>query len=330
MDVGDTYQPSGRMKALRAHARGGPEQLVYEDAPVPGVPGTGEVCVRVRAAAITADELDWPETWEVGGVDRTPVIPSHEFSGVVVAVGPDVRDVAVGDEVFGLVPFDRDGAAAEYVIVPEGTIAPRPAEVPDATAAAAVLPALTAMEALDDHLRIDSGQRLLVRGGTGAVGAFVVQFAHRRGISVTSTVRAPESVPRAQGFGADAVLVGAEPESIEPGSFDAAIDAAGAGTPEWLYRAVRAGGRVITLQELPDAELAERFGVDAQFFVVTTRAESLRRLAEAMAGGEVEIPLGRTYPLADGQQAYADRARPGQPGKTVLEPPYPRWDSNPD
>jgi len=102
------------MKALRAHARGGPEQLVYEDAPLPPPPTGSDVCVRVTAAAVTFDELTWPETWESDGVDRTPIIPSHEFAGVVAAVGPDVHDFSIGDEVFGLVPFDQDGAAAEY------------------------------------------------------------------------------------------------------------------------------------------------------------------------------------------------------------------------
>jgi NADPH:quinone reductase-like Zn-dependent oxidoreductase len=86
------------MKALRAHQRGGPEQLVYEEAPRP-IPGPDEICVAVRAAAITFAELTWPDTWEVGGVDRTPVIPSHEFAGVVVEVGPNVIDLAVGDSV---------------------------------------------------------------------------------------------------------------------------------------------------------------------------------------------------------------------------------------
>src|SRR4051795_9945900 len=98
----------GRMMALRAHTQGGPEVLVYESAPWPPTPGAGEVLVSVDAAAITFDELSWPETWAIGGVERTPVIPSHEFSGVVVALGDGVAGLSVGDEVYGLVPFDRD------------------------------------------------------------------------------------------------------------------------------------------------------------------------------------------------------------------------------
>lgn len=104
------------MLALRAHHRGGPEQLRFEEAPRPTATAN-ELLIRVEAASITADELTWPETWEADGVDRTPVIPSHEFAGVVEAVGPEVDGFAVGDNVFGLVPFDRDGAAAEFVVV---------------------------------------------------------------------------------------------------------------------------------------------------------------------------------------------------------------------
>ncbi len=192
---------------------------MYEDAPVPDAPTGSGVCVRVKAAAITFDELTWNETWEVDGVDRTPTIPSHEFAGVVVAVGPEAGEFAVGDEVFGLVPFDRNGAAAEYVLVPSTSLAVKPAGVSDVVAAAAVLPGgLTAIEALEEPLGgLVSGQRLLVRGGTGAVASFLTQFAHRMGLSVTVTVRSLASVDRAKQHGADEVLVADEPAGIAAG-----------------------------------------------------------------------------------------------------------------
>ncbi|MGW4930276.1 NADP-dependent oxidoreductase [Agromyces sp. NPDC004153] len=307
------------MKALRAHARGGPEQLVYEDAPLPAAPTGSDVCVRVSAAAVTFDELTWPETWESDGVDRTPVIPSHEFAGVVTAVGPDVRDLSIGDAVFGLAPFDHDGAAAEVVRVPAANLARKPANVTAVVAAAAVLPALTAMEALEEHLRLEPGQRLLIRGGTGAVGSFLIQFGRRMGIEVTATVRSSAAVEYVEHLGAHEVLVADEPAAIAPASFDASIDAVGAGTPEWLYRAVRPRGRVITLQEAPDADVARAFDVDAQFFVVSPDAEHLGRLAALLSEGGIEVAVARTYPLSDGRAAYASRGLAGPPGKVVLE-----------
>ena len=106
------------MMALRAHARGGPEMLVYEEgSPVPS-PVPGELIIEVHAAGITFAEFSWDETWQRDGRDRTPTVPSHEVSGVVTTVGPGVTRISVGDDVYGLVPFDRDGAAAEYVSVP--------------------------------------------------------------------------------------------------------------------------------------------------------------------------------------------------------------------
>src|SRR4051794_37966078 len=118
------------MMALRAHRRGGPEQLSYERAPRP-TPAVGEIRVAVRAAAITFAELTWPETWESDGDDRTPIIPAHEFAGTVDEVGPGVDNLSVGDPVFGLVPFDRDGAAAEFVVLPANTVTRKAQSVDD-------------------------------------------------------------------------------------------------------------------------------------------------------------------------------------------------------
>ena len=116
----------GTMMALRAHARGGPEQLVYEQAPAPAA-GLGEALIAVHAAAIPFAELTWDLSWTTrDGTDRTPVIPSHEMSGTVTGLGAGVADLAVGDEVIGLIDFDRDGAAAEYVVMPAASLAAKP------------------------------------------------------------------------------------------------------------------------------------------------------------------------------------------------------------
>jgi len=102
-----------QMTALRAHRRGGPEVLVAESAPIP-VPAAGEVLVAVHAAAITFDELTWDETWTRNGVSRTPIIPSHEISGVVGEIASGVTDFEPGDHVYGLIRFDRDGGAVDF------------------------------------------------------------------------------------------------------------------------------------------------------------------------------------------------------------------------
>jgi NADPH:quinone reductase-like Zn-dependent oxidoreductase len=98
------------MRAVVLRAAGGPEQLVCEQVATP-VPSPGEAIVRVHAAALTRDELEW-------SVDRLPAIPSYELSGAVAALGPGVDEVAVGDEVYGMTAFDRDGVAADYAAIP--------------------------------------------------------------------------------------------------------------------------------------------------------------------------------------------------------------------
>src|SRR5712672_1523193 len=156
------------MHALRAHTRGGPEVLIYEQAPTPR-PADDEVLIEVHAAAITFDELTWNETWTRLGVARTPIIPSHEFSGVITDVGSTVSGLTSGQEVYGLIPFDRDGAAAEYVSVPATHVAGKPARLSHIEAAALPLPALTARQALFEHAHLTAGERVLVHGGAGGV-----------------------------------------------------------------------------------------------------------------------------------------------------------------
>ena len=305
--------------ALRAHTRGGPEVLVYESMPRPA-PGDGELLVAVHAAGITFAELTWPQTWVAGGVDRTPVVPSHEFSGVVAAVAGDVTRVAVGDEVFGLVPFDRDGAAAEYVSVPADHAAAKPATVSHVVAAAAVLPALTAWEALVDHAAVKPGDRVLVHGSAGGVGALITQLGTALGVNVTGTVRSPDDMAHVRSLGAEHVIdAGSEPVDVQSGVFDVAIDAAGTNTPEFLFAAVRRGGLLITLQVPPLQEMADKYGIRAMFFIVTAKQEALSRMADMIDAGNLHIGVAATFPLAEGRAAYESGAtRRRRPGKTVL------------
>lgn len=308
----------GSMMALRGHTRGGPEVLVYESAPRP-TPGNGEVLIAVHAAAITFAELTWPETWASDGVDRTPVIPSHEFSGVVAEVGDGVTGLSAGDEVYGLVPFDRDGAAAEYVSVPATSVGARPRTVSHVVAAAAVLPALTAWQALVDHAAVQPGQRVLVHGGAGGVGSFVTQLATARGARVTCTVHAPDA-GYVLALGAERVInIDQESLDAEKGVFDVVIDAVGRDVPEGLFAALRRGGCLITLQEPPSEEMADKYGVTALFFIVTAERDGLTRLADMIDTGKLKVGVAATFPLAEGRAAYESGAfRRPRPGKTVL------------
>src|SRR6266566_4208455 len=144
------------MKAIRIHTRSGPEAFVYEDAPQPH-PGEGEVLVRVYATSVMWQEPTWAETWKTPtGVDRDLPIPGHDLSGLVAEVGTGVTDVAIGEAVYALTEFWRDGAAAEYAIARATDLAPKPRSLDYVQAAGVPLVGLTAWQALFDHARRNS------------------------------------------------------------------------------------------------------------------------------------------------------------------------------
>ena len=294
------------MTALRAHRRGGPEVLVVERAPVP-VPAAGEVLLAVRAAATTFDELTWEETWA-----RTPVIPSHEVSGCVYEIGAGVAHFEPGDEVYGLIDFDRDGAAADFVAVPASDLASKPSSISHAEAAALPLAGLTALQALVDHAAVQPGESLLVHGGAGGVGALVVQLAARYGAHVTATIRS-DAADLVRGFGAERVI-DVRTESFEgSGPYDVIVDTVGGETLQRSFAVLRGGGRLVTLSGPPPA------GTTAMFFIVTPNREQLAELAALVDSGRLRVPIAETFPLAEGREAFeSGRRRDRRPGKTVL------------
>ncbi|TPG35310.1 NADP-dependent oxidoreductase [Mycolicibacterium hodleri] len=306
------------MTALRAHRRGGPEVLAIERAPIP-VPAVGEVLVAVHAAAITFDELSWEETWLRDGRDRTPIIPSHEVSGVVSAVTAGVTDFAVGDEVYGLIQFDRDGAAAEYVSVPVTDLAARPASVSHVESAALPLAGLTAWQALVAHAKVQPGERILVHGGTGGVGAITVELAAILGAEVTTTVRS-DAHDLVGGLGARHVIDTRTEDFTASGrAFDVVVDTVGGETLERSFAVLRPGGRLVTLSAPPPAGLAEANDVQSTFFIVIPDRDQLIRLARYVDDGRLHIAIAATFALTDGRAAFESRAWPHRrPGKTVL------------
>jgi NADPH:quinone reductase-like Zn-dependent oxidoreductase len=307
------------MMALRAHSRGGPEQLTYEQAPRPQ-PAPGEVLVRVHAAAITFAELGWDETWtRRDGTDRTPIIPGHEVSGVVAEVdGEGGGRLAVGDEVYGLVDFDRDGAAAEYVCVPEQALALKPSTATHEQAAAMALSALTAWQALVERAALQPNEKVLITGGPGGVGVYALQIARHRGAQVTATGSA-QGRDLATRLGADRYLdYKTEPVDESLPGFDVVLDAAGIGDEEALYAVLRPRGRMILLAGPPNAERAKRHEVDATFFIVSPSARQLHHLAGMANAGELTPIVSQTFPLAEGRAAFESATRPRPPGKTVL------------
>src|SRR5437879_1042128 len=167
------------MRAVRLQASGGSEQLELVTMLRPE-PQAGQALVRVHAAGITRDELDWP-------VDRLPAIPSYELSGVVAELGAGATGVDVGDSVYALTPFDMDGVAADYAAVAIDVVALKPRTLSHVQSAALPLAGLSAWQGLFDHGRLEADQRVLIHGASGGVGHLAVQLARNRGAHVIGT-----------------------------------------------------------------------------------------------------------------------------------------------
>ena len=233
-------------------------------------------------------------------------------------VGGDVISLTPGTQVYGLIDFNHDGAAAEFVSLPQEAVVPRPARLSHIESAALPLAALTAWQALSDHARLQHGERVFIQGGAGGVGSLAVQLAKGLGAEVTATA-SEDDEPLVKTLGADRVVPSVA-AALPPGEplFDVLLDTFGGPVPEESYGLVRAGGRLVTLAQPPDQSMAERHGIQGIFFIVASDPDELRRIADLAEQGELRPVIARELPLADASTAYGPPPRPRRPGKTVL------------
>jgi NADPH:quinone reductase-like Zn-dependent oxidoreductase len=309
------------MKSVRLHQRGGPEQLVFEDAPQPApAPGSGDVLVRVHACAITRDELTWGTTYtDHEGRERLPTIPGHEISGVVEALAGGVTEPAVGAAVYGLTDFRRDGGAAEYMLVRAADLAAKPATLSHVAAAAVPLAALTAWQAFFDHGQLSQGQRVLIHAAAGGVGTYAVQLAHWHGAIVIGTARAANA-EFLRGLGADEVIdYTVERFDEQLHDIDLVLDSVGGETLQRSWGVLRKGGTLVTIADSAAAETAARYGVRGVEFIVEPKRAQLIEIARLIDAGTLRPIVQETFALRDARRAF-ERSAPGHNrGKVVLE-----------
>lgn len=304
------------MKAIHMHAPGRPEQFVYEEAPQPQA-GSGEVLVRVYAAGVTPAEPTWSESWKTSaGVARPRPIPGHDVAGVVAEVGPGVSGVTIGEEVYGLIDFERDGAEAEYTIALPGELAPKPQSLNFNQAAAVPLTALTVWQAFFDHAHLSSGQTVLIHGAAGGVGTFAVQVARWVGAQVIGTAAAQQHDMLRKLGAAELIDYTAVRFEDVVHDVDVVLDAVGGETLERSWGVLKKGGVLVSLVEKPSQERAAALGVRALFFIVRPNRAQLVRISQLIDAGQVRPVVERVLPLAQAGQAYVDRPRSG---KTVLQ-----------
>jgi NADPH:quinone reductase-like Zn-dependent oxidoreductase len=306
------------MKAIRARERTGISGLVFEEAPDPR-PMFCEVLVQVAACGITHNELDWPIWTCRAGHQRTTVIPGHEVSGVVAALGFGTAGLAVGDEVFGLTDQLRDGAAAEYVAVEARNLALKPQTVDHVHAAALPRAGLTAWQGLFDHGKLARGQTVIIHGAGGAVGSTAVQLARWAGAEVIGTGRG-HSRTLATELGADR-FIALDEDRLEDasGQADVVFDTIGGEVIARSPALLKPGGTLVTIKA--DARLpAGRDDIRTVIFIQESSRAQLAELARLVDQGHLRPQVGAVYPLAQAARAYRAKAAGGVPGRTILQP----------
>jgi len=272
-----------------------------------------DVVVRVHAAGFTPGELDWPDTWtDRAGRDRTPSVPGHELCGVVVEVGDGTTGLSVGQQVFGLTDWGRNGSLAEYAAVEARNLAPLPVDIDHTVAAALPISGLSAWQGLFDHGRLATGQTVLIHGAAGGVGSIAVQLARGVGARVIGTGRTADR-DRALALGVHTFL-DLETEKLEDaGEVDVVFDVIGGDILARSAALVRAGGTLVTIAEPPKTQ--PRDGRALYLLVEADRAR-LVDLAARVWDGRLKPVVGAVLPLAEAAAAFAPDKR--IPGKTIL------------
>jgi NADPH:quinone reductase-like Zn-dependent oxidoreductase len=285
-------------------------KLVERPEPQPAI---NDVVVQIHASGFTGDELSWPSTWtDRVGRDRTPSIPGHELAGVVTALGYGTTGLSIGQRVFGLTDWYRDGTLAEFVAVEGRNLAPLPGDVDFAAGAALVMPGLTAWQGLFEHGRLQAGQSVLVHGAAGVVGSMVSQLARDAGAYVIGTGRT-DARQTALDFGAQE-FIDLDQDALEDvGEVDLVFDVLGGEIAKRSAAVIRAGGTLVTITG--PIEVRPSGGRTIDFVVVPDRTQ-LSEVVQRFRSGRLRTNIGKVAALDDAVAAFnrTERMR----GKTIL------------
>jgi NADPH:quinone reductase-like Zn-dependent oxidoreductase len=272
-----------------------------------------DVVVEVHAAGFTWDELTWPPTWtNRQDRDRTPTIPGHELAGVVTALGYGTTGLSVGQRVFGLTDWYRDGTLAEYIAVEARNVAPLPGDIDFTLGASLPMPGLTAWQGLFQHGRLRSGQSVLVHGAAGVVGSMAIQLASEAGAYVIGTGRAAHR-QAVLDFGAQE-FADLENDALEDiGGVDLVFDVFGGENAKRSTSVVRKGGTLVTIAGPTEARPAEGLVID---FVVESDRTQLGEIAQRVREGRLRTNIGTVAPFDEAVAAFNSTKR--HSGKTII------------
>jgi NADPH:quinone reductase-like Zn-dependent oxidoreductase len=272
-----------------------------------------DVVVEVHASGFVPTELSWPSTWtDRTGRDRTPTIPGHELSGVVTALGYGTTGLSVGQRVFGLADWYRDGTLAEYIAIEARNLAPLPGDMDFTVGASLPISGLTAWQGLFDLGRLRAGQSVLAHGAAGAVGSMVTQLAREAGAWVIGTGRAADR-QKALDFGANE-FVDLENDKLEDiGGIDLVFDLIGGDIGKRSASLVRSGGILVSIVGPVEARPADGLAVD---FVVEADRRQLGEIVERVRDGRLRTNIGTVASLDEAVGAFNSKER--RTGKTII------------
>jgi NADPH:quinone reductase-like Zn-dependent oxidoreductase len=272
-----------------------------------------DVVVEVHASGYVSTELGWPSTWtDRRDRDRTPSIPGHELAGVVTALGYGTTGVSIGQRVFGLADWHRDGTLAEYVAIEARNLAPLPGDVDFTVGASLPISGLTAWQGLFDHGHLQAGQSVLAHGAAGAVGTMVTQLAREAGAYVIGTGRAADR-QKALDFGAQE-FIDLDNDALEDvGDVDLVFDVIGGDIQKRSASLIRAGGTLVTVVGPPEAR--PRHGLAVDFVVESDRAQ-LSEIVKRVRDGRLQTNIGNVAVLDDAVAALNPSGR--ATGKTII------------
>jgi NADPH:quinone reductase-like Zn-dependent oxidoreductase len=276
-------------------------------------PSIGDVVVQVYASGFVNTELGWPSTWtDRLDRDRKPSIPGHELAGVVTALGYGTTGLSVGQRVFGLTDWYRDGTLAEYAAVEARNLAPLPGDVDFTVGASLPISGLTAWQGLFEHGRLRAGQSVIAHGAAGAVGSMVTQLARLAGAYVIGTGRAADR-QKALDFGANE-FVDLDNDVLEDvGGVDLVFDLIGGDIGKRSARLVRAGGTLVSIVGPVEARPADGLAVD---FVVESDRAQLSEIVQRVRDQRLRTNIGIVSALDDAVAAFTSKER--RPGKTII------------
>jgi len=272
-----------------------------------------DVIVEIHAAGYVPTETEWPSTWtDRAGRDRAPSILGHELAGVVTALGYGTTGLSVGQRVFGLADWHRDGTLAEYVAIEARNLAPLPGDVDFTVGASLPISGLTAWQGLFDHGRLRAGQSVLVHGAAGAVGTMVTQLAHEFGAYVIGTGRAADR-QKALDLGAQE-FVDLDNDALEDlGGVDLVFDVIGGDIQRRSAALIRAGGILVSIVGPVEARPADGLAID---FVVEADRAQLSEIVRRVREGRLRTNIGKVATLDDAVAVLNSPER--RSGKTII------------